>query len=523
MQSSERLKALQEVAAGLISATSTDLLFEKIVDHVCNLMVCDAASFYLFDGKSTLSFLIAKNCSIRADFRSTKLPVDGDTLAAFVYRSAKAIIVDDVYEISKTSAYRFNARFDERIGYRSKSMLTFPLKNRKGEVLGVIQAINKKNSLDELWPSKDINAISEMPSFDQDDIDLMESLAAIASASLENARLYEDIENLFDGFVRASVHAIESRDLTTLGHSERVTLLTIDLAKTISDSSEAPFEYVFFGEEELAELRYATLLHDFGKISVPEYVIQKDEKLSKIQKAELRLRIEDFKKTAQFEMFRTHLDKGTKDLVLVENELRKIEELFESTYRDIILLNKPTVLDEDKSRALDAFREMNYVSSRGHLVSLLTPEDVLALSVKRGSLSDEERQLMQDHVEHSYRFLKEIPWTAKYRRIPDLARGHHELLDGTGYPLGLKADQISLKVRMMTICDIFDALVANDRSYKPALPVEKAIAILQSEADRGRVDKDILKVFCEAKIYLSPRFQELVNGVTKASEWKKVA
>jgi HD-GYP domain-containing protein (c-di-GMP phosphodiesterase class II) len=523
VQSSERLKALQEVAAGLISATSTDLLFEKIVDHVCNLMVCDAASFYLFDGKATLSFLIAKNCSVRADFRSTKLPVDGDSLAAFVYRSAKALIVHDVYEITKTSAFRFNPRFDERIGYRSKSMLTFPLSNRKGEVLGVIQAINKKNNLDELWPSKNKAAIAKMPDFDQDDIDLMASLAAIASASLENAKLYEDIENLFDGFVRASVHAIESRDLTTLGHSERVTLLTIELAKTISESTEAPFEYVFFGDEELEELRYATLLHDFGKISVPEYVIQKEEKLSPLQKTELRIRVEDFKKTAQFELLRSRFESGVKDFTQIEIELRKVEELFEATFQEIIALNKPTILDEDKNRALDAFREMSYVSSRGQLVPLLTPEDIAALSVKRGSLSDEERQLMQDHVEHSYRFLKEIPWTAKYRRIPDIARSHHELLDGTGYPLGLKAEDIPLKVRIMTICDIFDALVANDRAYKSAVPIERAISILQSEADRGRVDADVLRIFCEAKIYLNPRFQELVNGVTKASEWKKVA
>jgi HD-GYP domain-containing protein (c-di-GMP phosphodiesterase class II) len=387
----------------------------------------------------------------------------------------------------------------------------------------VIQAINKKNNVDEIWPSRNEFSIEGMPSFDQDDIDLMEALAAIASASLENAKLHEDIENLFDGFVRASVHAIESRDLTTLGHSERVTILTIELAKKISESTAAPFEYVFFAPEEIEELRYATLLHDFGKIAVPEYVIQKEEKLSKMQKTELRLRIEDFKKTAQFELLRSHLDLGTKDGVNVENELRKIEEIFEATYRDIIELNKPTVLDEDKTRALAAFREMNYVNSLGQLVPLLTDDDVLALSVKRGSLSGEERQLMQDHVEHSYRFLKEIPWTTKYQNIPNLARSHHELLDGTGYPLGLRDEEIPLKVRIMTICDIFDALVANDRAYKPALPTEKALAILQSDADRGRVDGDVLRVFRESKVYEHPRFQELVNGVTKVSEWKKAS
>lgn len=524
MQTSERLRALQEVAAGLISATSTDVLFEKIVDHVCHLMVCDAASFYLYNGHDTLSFLIAKNCSVRADFRSTKLPVDGDSLAAFVYRSGKPVIVDDVYKIAQKSEFSFNARFDERIGYRSKSMLTFPLKNRRGEVLGVIQAINKKFSESESWPSKDSGAVALMPSFDQDDIDMMESLAAIASASLENAKLYEEIENLFDGFVRASVNAIESRDLTTLGHSERVTILTLGLAREISRRDDGPYAAITFADAELEELRYATLLHDFGKIAVPEYVIQKDEKLTKLQKAELRLRIEDFKKTAQFEVYQSHLAGGLSlDPSQLELEIRKIEELFEATYHEIIMLNKPTVLDEDKSKALDAFRHMKYVGSGGTLVALLTDEDVRALSVKRGSLSDEERQLMQDHVEHSYRFLREIPWTAKYRRIPDLARGHHELLDGTGYPLGLKGEDIPLKVRIMTICDIFDALVANDRSYKPALPTEKAIAILRSEADRGRLDGELLTIFCEAKVYEDPRFQELVNGVTKASSWKRAA
>lgn len=523
VHSSERLKALQEVAAGLISATSTDVLFEKIVDHVCHLMVCDAASFYLYDGQDTLSFLIAKNCSVRADFRSTKLPTDGDSLAAFVFRSAKPVIVDDVYKISKNGAYRFNARFDERIGYRSKSMLTFPLKNRRGEVLGVIQAINKKFKQSEVWPSKDEDAVGMMPSFDQDDVDLMESLAAIASASLENAHLYEEIENLFDGFVRASVHAIESRDLTTLGHSERVTLLTIGMAKEISKRTEGPFKDVTFSDDEIEELRFATLLHDFGKIAVPEYVIQKDEKLSRYQKMELRMRIEDFKKTAQFEIYKEHMSQPGFDAALVEVEIRKVEEVFENMYREIIQLNKPTVLDDDKSVALSAFSSMTFMGSGGKPILLLTPDDVRALSVKRGSLSDDERQLMQDHVEHSYRFLREIPWTAKYKHIPDIARGHHELLDGSGYPLGLKGEAISLKVRIMTICDIFDALVANDRSYKPALPVERAIAILRSEADRGRVDAQVLDVFCEAKIYEQERFKELVNGVTKASSWKRAA
>lgn len=523
VQSSERLRALQEVAAGLISAKSSDVLFEKIVDHVCHLMVCDAASFYLYDGKENLSFLIAKNCSIRADFRSTTLPVSGDSLAAYVYRKASPVIVDDIYQVDKRGLYSFNPRFDERIGYRSKSMLTFPLKNRRGEVLGVIQAINKKNRHDEVWPSKNETSISKMPDFNQDDVDLMESLAAIASASLENAKLYEEIENLFDGFVRASVHAIESRDLTTLGHSERVTILTLGLAREVSRQNQGPFADVCFSDEELEELRYATLLHDFGKIAVPEYVIQKDEKLSKLQKAALRLRIEDFKKTAQFEVCRESIRAKSGDVSLVEVELSKIEELFEGLYREIIELNKPTVLDEDKSNALKAFSEMKFLGSSLNEVPLLTDEDIRALSVKRGSLSDDERQLMQDHVEHSYRFLREIPWTSKYSRIPDLARGHHELLDGSGYPLGLKGSEISIKVRIMTICDIFDALVANDRSYKPALPIERAISILQSEADRGRVDGDLLKLFCEARIYENERFKQLVNGVTKASTWKRAA
>jgi HD-GYP domain-containing protein (c-di-GMP phosphodiesterase class II) len=339
------------------------------------------------------------------------------------------------------------------------------------------------------------------------DEELVTSLASQAAVAYENTRLILEIKSLFDSFVRASVTAIESRDPTTSGHSGRVAILTVGTAEKLDAIDAGPFRDVRFTKDQLQEIRYASLLHDFGKVGVREKVLIKGKKLYVGEMLVLKQRFAYIKRSLEAEHLRSKLDQVLAGRASPEL-LAQMDVAYEERQRDIDGLlrmvnqaNEPTILEEESFRALMDLPGRTFADMEGNLQPFLTPNEVQALSIRRGSLSEKERREIESHVTHTFKFLSEIPWTGEFRRVPEIAYAHHEKLDGTGYPRRLAAVEIPIQSRMMTISDIFDALVAWDRPYKKSVPVEKALDILGEEASHGKLDRGLLGVFIEAKVF----------------------
>jgi HD-GYP domain-containing protein (c-di-GMP phosphodiesterase class II) len=521
----ERLEALQDIAVELMQPRDLSLMLKLVVDKAVDLLVSDAASLYLKNTEDNLSFEVAVNRSMHFEFKKYTLPIAGRGVAAYVFRTGENLNIEDVRLIAPDSPYRFDDSFDRRTTYRTRSMLSVPLRSSKGNSLGVLQLVNRKSSREMIWPSQDPDQIREMPTFTPEDMRLLQSFAAVASAAIENAKLYTDIEHLFEGFVKASVHAIESRDSGTRGHSERVAALTVDLAENVSRSQDDGVKAIQYTTNQIAEIRYASLLHDFGKIGVREATLLKEEKLSQMQQFQIRSRLNDFKARAEIKTLRHYLEQLTREgrapnqleWARLERDIKDFGLQIEG-YWDLILdLNAPTVLDRDKSQALESLLHVNCESCKGQVEPLLKPAEVTSLKILRGSLNEDERLEIESHVVHTVEFLKQIPWTADFSRIPEIAGAHHERLTGRGYPYKLAAPQIPDQARMMAICDIFDALVANDRPYKPAVPIEKALSILEMQCKAGELDNRFFKIFVEARIFENPTFIQLNEVKKKAA------
>jgi HD-GYP domain-containing protein (c-di-GMP phosphodiesterase class II) len=340
------------------------------------------------------------------------------------------------------------------------------------------------------------------------EVTLVQSLAGQAAVSIENGRLYRDIENLFAGFIKAAVTAIDQRDPTTSGHSVRVTELTCDTAELINQQTEGPFKDVHFTDQEMKQLRYAGLLHDFGKVGVREEVLVKMHKLPPVLEARLDARFVLIRATLQadFLKWKTEvLEHGAagaaEEIAVRQTELDREIECVESYWRAVREANIPRVLPEEAAGVLQEIAGRTFVDTDGNEVSYLTEEELHYLSIKRGSLDESERKQIESHVVHSYDFLVNIPWTEELGRIAEIVRGHHEKLNGKGYPDGVTGEHLSLETRIMTVCDIFDALTASDRPYKKAMPVEKALDILRMEAEEGALEKDIVELFASSGVY----------------------
>ena len=342
--------------------------------------------------------------------------------------------------------------------------------------------------------------------FDSDINVLLQALASQAGIAIENTILQNDIKALFEGFVNASVAAIEQRDPTTSGHSFRAADLCVGLAESSSLTNLTRLRNSRFSDCEVRELRYAALLHDFGKVGVRESVLVKEKKLTagslesiqyRILLAKERLKTQSLSK--QIEMLRNGgVDESR--FAELDKQLAVDTDMLDEFYRTIVEANEPSMLEEDNREMLDRINAYRMESQDGDL-SIITPEELYLLSIAKGSLSPSERKEIESHVVHTQNFLNHIPWTKEFSNVPTIAAAHHEKLDGTGYPYGMTESEIPLPSKIMTICDIYDALTASDRPYKPAMTAERAIDILVDESKRGLIDTDLVQVFIDAKVF----------------------
>ena len=510
LERNRQLEQVNDIGIALSAERDHSRLLDMILRKSRALSRSDAGSLYLLDelpqeGK-ILRWKLAQNDSIAVDFQEKVLPITRKSLAGYVALTGETLVIDDAYELTDEAEYTINRSFDVKNGYRTKSMLVLPMNNHQGDIIGVLQLINRKRTnAPEIVTAENVEDC--VISFDEQTIDIMSSLAGQAAVAVENNGLYESIERLFEGFVTASVTAIEQRDPTTSGHSFRVAELTVELAKTVDAASSGPFASDSFTVDQIREIRYASLLHDFGKVGVREQVLVKVKKLYPLQLEGIRSRFDYAMKALEAAHYRRKVDyllAGNSDASVLKGMESDLQQELDSLRQDLTVIlqsNEPSLLAEGNFEHLQRLNKRTYEDFGGSRRQLLTDEEIISLSVRRGNLGSDERNEMQSHVSHTFRFLSKIPWTRDLRNVPQIAYAHHEKVNGKGYPRGLTAAEIPIQARMMTITDIYDALTAKDRPYKKAVPRDRALDILQAEVSEGLLDRSLFEVFLEAKVY----------------------
>ncbi len=479
------IEALNEIGYALSAESSRASLLDTVLTQARRVLSADGGSIYLVDG-DRLVFTTSQNDTIPFRASRRELPLDEHSLAGFVATRRESLNIAEARAIAADAPYRPNFTFDEETGYRTRSMLLVPMCDRDGDVIGVLALINKKPR-----PGAPLTGFDQVVPFSDRDAEIAGSIASQAAVAIENHRLYVEIRGLFDGFVNAAINAVESRDPSTAGHSHRVAWLTTSLAREVSEDDSPAFRDIRFSEQQLVELDYAAMLHDFGKVGVREEVLLKAEKLFEWELRDIEYRFRLAAMQVALEEAAAHIGPA------------EAAERMAALQRDLALVrryNRPGVpVAEGEQAELARIAETWRVPDTGDAV--VSPRAVHRLAIPYGTLDEQERLEIQLHVTHTYEFLRRIPWTRELRNVPDIAWGHHETLDGSGYPRGLTDLDIPFGAKLMTIADIFDALTAGDRPYKRAMQPAQALGILRHMAGRGRILGEAVELFAARRFW----------------------
>ncbi len=528
-ESQNELQKISDIGAALSSEEDTETLLDLILTSAMEITGADAGSLYFVEEKpgtqpdkndyladKQLRFRYAKNFSRETKLQGFVMPITPQSIVGYVTLSREPLNLPDVYELPEHVPFKFGGRAsDAELKYRTKSMLTVPMLNRDREPIGVVQLMNKKKDFRIILPEVELWQNLVFPFTRRDEL-FVYSLASQAGIAYENRLLYDSIKTLFEGFIRASVTAIEARDPTTSGHSERVATLTVGLAEAVDKLDTGVFRDIRFTKQDLQEIKYASLLHDFGKIGVREPVLVKAKKLYDHELQEIKNRYKILRKALELKYTKRKveylLEKSREEALPLIEQLDKevAERLLEldDYLRFILQTNEPTVMKSEGFDKLEEIKSKILIVSEDEVYPYLTETEARRLSIPKGSLDEKEREEINSHVTHTYNFLKQIPWTRNLRNVPIIAYSHHEKIDGSGYPRKIGQPDIPIQSRMMTIADIYDALTAQDRPYKKAVPVERALDILQLEVRENHIDNDLFKVFVDARIYEAVRQTE---------------
>ncbi len=512
-QSALDLHELSSVGIALMRVRDLDVLLPMILREARRITGSDAGSLYLAEidssGAEFLHFRLMQNDSLpQVEQPSFRLPVDSSSIAGHAALQTKPLVIDDAYQIPEDAPYSFNPSFDREYGYRAKSMLMVPLRDPRGDLVGVVQLVNpKRDPFATLIDERSVEV--HVRPYVTHDVRIVQSLAGQAAICIENSRLHGAIERLFEGLVTAAVTAIEQRDPTTSGHSFRVAQLTCDLAEVVDGLQAGVYAEERFPYQRMRQLRFAALLHDFGKVGVREEVLVKANKLPPLLDRGVgdRFRLIRAVVQGQFEKQRAEylLEHGVDEYdafvkrLDAEFELeRQRVDRFEQAIREA---NIPRVLAEEQAGILDEIAATGYRDSFGEEIPYLTPEELHFVKIPRGSLDPDERKEIESHVSFTHQFLRQIPWTEDLKQVSEIAYTHHERMNGSGYPRGLRGESIPLEARIMMVADIFDALTASDRPYKKSVPVERALDILRMEVDDGKLEGKVVDLMIESGVY----------------------
>ncbi|HEY1554324.1 MAG TPA: HD domain-containing phosphohydrolase [Kofleriaceae bacterium] len=495
-------------------------LLAIILRRACEVTSADAGSVYIIEGHDedvanrTLRFAATQNDSRTVQPAGFTMPVSETSIVGRCVLSGERINVPDLYNLDEPGlgnnpwGFVHDRTFDDKYRYQTRSVLAVPMISARDEVIGVIQLINKRAKG---WIALDMPSDFEEGVVPFDDVSeaYVSALASQAGIALENVLLYEEVKTLFDSFVKAAVTAIESRDPTTSGHSERVAELTVGLARAVNHADRGVYREVRFSGDDLTQIEYAALLHDFGKVGVREHILVKAKKLYEHERELILQRFQLIKRGYKIEgleskvryLMEASRDQVAAELSQVDKDIGgKLAEL-DGVIQFILQANEPTVLEQGSFERIAEIAGMSYRDDHGSALPFLSHDEATCLQIRRGSLTEQERLEINSHVVHTFNFLVRIPWSRTLRDVPEIAGAHHEKLDGTGYPNKLRGDEIPVPARMMAISDIYDALTASDRPYKKAMPAQRALDILSDDVKRGQLDRDLFDVFVGARVW----------------------
>jgi HD-GYP domain-containing protein (c-di-GMP phosphodiesterase class II) len=501
----EKVRRLTTIGVALSAERNLGRLLEMIVEEARNLTDADGGTLYIVsDDETVLRFAVVQSSTLGIRMGGTggeitwsPVPLrnpDGGpnhhNVSAYVALSGVAVNIPDVYD---AEGYRFDGTrvFDETTGYRSKSMLVVPMRNHDNDIIGVLQVLNAMDK-----------EAGEVIPFSTESQEMIESLASQAAVALTNNRLIQDLENLLESFVRSIAMAIDEKSPYTGGHVRRVADLTVEVARKINEVSEGPYSKVSFDEDEMRELRIAAWLHDVGKVTTAEHVVDKATKLETVwDRIELlKTRFEVLERDRKIELMKGISNNAEDDSLL--NQLREDLDLLVQANKGSESMSDEIV---EKVKKAAAWRWVQ----QGESKPALTDDEILNLSVKSGTLTEDERTAIKNHATATLRILSQLPFPKKLKHVPDYAAAHHEKPDGSGYPLGLKGEQLSLQSRILAMADIFEALTAKDRPYKKGKTFSEAINIMKSMVRENHLDPDLFDFFMKERVYLDYVKREL--------------
>ena len=492
-----RLEQLNAIGASLSAERDINRLLESILAAAKTITGADGGTLYRLAEDKTLRFEIVRTTSLKyylggtsgnpVPFYPIHLYKDGkpnhSMVAAHAALTGKTVNIADAYtadgfDFSGTRA------FDSKTGYRSKSFLTVPMRDHEHEAIGVLQLINARDP-----------KTGEIAAFSDSDQRLAESLASQAAIALTNRMLINQLEQLFESFINLINSAIDEKSPYTGGHCQRVPQLTMMLAEAVNDTREGPLADFHMSEKDRYELKIAGLLHDCGKVTTPVHVVDKATKLETIYDRIhlIDTRFEILKRDLELESLRGNLDPQQ-----LRNRLRALDD--DRRFLHACNIGSERMRDEDVARVkrIAAYR---WRDMAGHEANFLSDDEVTNLTIRAGTLTDEERKVINHHIVATIKMLEALPWPKHLTKVPEYAGGHHERMDGKGYPKGLKREQMSVQARCMGIADIFEALTAKDRPYKKGKTLSESLEILGRMRLNNHVDPDLFDIFVRRKVY----------------------
>lgn len=511
----DQIRRLNQIGSALSAERYLDRLLEMIVDQAREFTNADGGTLYIMSDEETeLQFAIVQNTSLNVRMGGTggKItwpPValknaDGSpnhaNVSAYAAITGTVVNISDVYHAEGFN-FEGTRKFDSETGYRSKSMLVIPMRNHENDIIGVLQLLNALHPI-----------TKEVIPFSLENQKMTESLASQAAVAISNNRLIHDLENLLESFIKTIATAIDEKSPYTGGHVRRVSELTMTIAEKINDVKEGPFAGVFFNDDKMKELRISAWLHDVGKITTPEYIIDKAKKLETIyDRIEiLKARFEILKRDSIIEAMKEgNIQIGGEDSGYSLSEFNQRYEDLEDDYQFLVDINTGSKrMDEKMIDRLKRIASRQWKSDGG-VKKLLSDDELYNLLIPQGTLTIEEKEIIKNHVTITHKMLSQLPFPKKLKNVSYYASAHHEKIDGAGYPLGLKGNQIPLQARIIALADIFDALTAKDRPYKKEKTLSEAIKIMESMVKGDYIDPDLFSLFVKEKIYLEYARKEL--------------
>lgn len=500
---------LIEISTALSSERNSARLFEKILDAAQDITYADGGTLYLIqekDGKPVLEFEILRNNSLNLTLGGTSgrpipfapLPLyraDGtpnhNNIATHTALTKKMENIDDAY-FAEHLDFSGTKAFDARANYRSKSFLTVPLCNHADEVIGVLQLVNAKQP-----------ETGETISFGEELEPIVAALASSAAIALENQILLQDHKNLLDAFIQVIAQAIDAKSSHTSAHCQRVPALTELIAQAACEIKHGPLKDFDLDESDWYELRVASWLHDCGKLATPDYLLDKATKLHLLNDGIETVRARFAALLAQTELgfYRQIIaNPADKERLLADMEQQLTTLKQECSFIETANKGGEFMSEESKNK-VRAVAGRRWVDHNGIEQVMLSETEVAFLCIERGTISHAERQKINDHMKVTIQMLESLPFPKNLKRVPEYAGGHHEKMDGTGFPKGLKREQMSWPARMMAIADVFEALTASERPYKPPMKISQALGILQRMRDQNHIDSDLYQLFLQERVW----------------------